>query len=39
MQKLAMEPTESTPASAIELIKYETGKWRPVIEAVGLKFE
>jgi tripartite-type tricarboxylate transporter receptor subunit TctC len=39
MNKLAMEPTESTPASAVELIKSETTKWRPVIDALGLKFE
>ena len=39
LSKLAMESMDTTPASAIEYIKSETAKWKPVIEATGLKIE
>jgi tripartite-type tricarboxylate transporter receptor subunit TctC len=39
LAKLAMESMETTPAAATEFIKSETAKWRPVIEATGLKIE
>jgi tripartite-type tricarboxylate transporter receptor subunit TctC len=35
LSKLAMESTDSTPASAIEYIKAEMAKWKPVIDAIG----
>lgn len=35
LSKLAMESTDSTPASATEYIRTEMAKWRPVIEAIG----
>lgn len=39
LSKLAMESTDSTPASATEYIKAQMGKWKPVIDATGLKIE
>jgi tripartite-type tricarboxylate transporter receptor subunit TctC len=39
LSKLAMESMDTTPASAIEYIKSETAKWKPVIEATGMKIE
>lgn len=39
LSKLAMEAMDTTPASAIEYIKSETAKWRPVVEATGLKID
>jgi tripartite-type tricarboxylate transporter receptor subunit TctC len=39
LSKLAMESMDTTPASAIEYIKSETAKWKPVIEATGIKIE
>lgn len=39
LSKLAMEANDSTPASATEYIKTEMGKWKPVIDATGLKIE
>jgi tripartite-type tricarboxylate transporter receptor subunit TctC len=39
LSKLAMESMDTTPASATEFIKAEMVKWRPVIEATGLKIE
>ena len=39
LSKLAMEAMDTTPASAIEYIKSETAKWKPVIEATGLKID
>jgi tripartite-type tricarboxylate transporter receptor subunit TctC len=35
LAKLAVEPTETTPASATEYIKSEAAKWKPVIDAIG----
>jgi len=39
LNKLAMEPTDSTPESATEFIKEEMARWRPVIEKTGLRIE
>lgn len=39
LSKLAMEAMDTTPASAIEYIKSETAKWKPVIEATGLRID
>jgi tripartite-type tricarboxylate transporter receptor subunit TctC len=39
LSKLAMESTDSTPASATEYVKTEMAKWKPVVEATGLKIE
>jgi tripartite-type tricarboxylate transporter receptor subunit TctC len=39
LTKLAMESSDSTPASATEYIKTETRKWKPVIDATGVKLE
>jgi len=39
LSKLAMESMDTTPASATEFIKSEMVKWKPVIEATGLKIE
>lgn len=39
LSKLAMESTDSTPASATEYIRTEMAKWRPVIEAIGAQLK
>jgi tripartite-type tricarboxylate transporter receptor subunit TctC len=39
LNKLAMEPTDSTPESATEFIKEEMARWKPVIEKTGLRIE
>jgi tripartite-type tricarboxylate transporter receptor subunit TctC len=39
LNKLAMEPTDSTPESATEYIKEEMARWKPVIEKTGLRIE
>lgn len=39
LSKLAMESMDTTPASATEFIKAEMAKWKPVVEATGLKIE
>lgn len=39
LSKLAMESMDTTPATAVEFIKSEMTKWRPVVEATGLKIE
>ena len=39
LSKLAMESMELTPAASTEFIKSETAKWKPVVEATGLKIE
>jgi tripartite-type tricarboxylate transporter receptor subunit TctC len=39
LSKLAMESMDTTPASATEFIKSEMVKWKPVIEATGVKIE
>ena len=39
LSKLAMESMDMTPASSTEFIKSESAKWKPVIEATGLKIE
>jgi tripartite-type tricarboxylate transporter receptor subunit TctC len=39
LSKLAMESMDTTPASAAEFIKSETAKWKPVIEATGLRID
>jgi len=39
LSKLAMESMETTPVSAVEFIKSEMVKWKPVIDATGLKIE
>jgi tripartite-type tricarboxylate transporter receptor subunit TctC len=39
LSRLAMESMDTTPASATEFIKAEMVKWRPVVEATGLKIE
>jgi tripartite-type tricarboxylate transporter receptor subunit TctC len=39
LSKLAMESMDMTPASSTEFIQSESAKWKPVIEATGLKIE
>jgi tripartite-type tricarboxylate transporter receptor subunit TctC len=39
LSKLAMDSMDTTPASAVEFIKSEMAKWKPVIDATGLKIE
>ncbi len=39
LNKLAMEPKDSTPESATEFIKEEMARWKPVIEKTGLRIE
>ncbi len=39
LAKLAMESADSTPASAAEYIKTEMRKWKPAIDATGVKIE
>lgn len=39
LSKLAMESMDLTPAASTEFIKSETAKWKPVVEATGLKIE
>ena len=39
LSKLAMESMESTPASATEYVKAQMAKWKPVVDATGLKIE
>ena len=39
LSKLAMESMDLTPAASTEFIKSEMAKWRPVVEATGLKIE
>jgi tripartite-type tricarboxylate transporter receptor subunit TctC len=39
LSKLAMESMDMTPASSTEFIRSESAKWKPVIEATGLKIE
>ena len=39
LSKLAMESMDTTPASATEFIKSEMAKWKPVVEATGIRIE
>jgi len=39
LSKLAMESMDLTPAASTEFIKSESAKWKPVVEATGLKIE
>jgi tripartite-type tricarboxylate transporter receptor subunit TctC len=39
LSKLAMESMDLTPAASAEFIKSETAKWKPVVEATGLRIE
>jgi tripartite-type tricarboxylate transporter receptor subunit TctC len=39
LTKLAVESMDTTPASATQYIKTEMAKWKPVVEATGLKIE
>jgi tripartite-type tricarboxylate transporter receptor subunit TctC len=39
LSRLAMESMDLTPAASTEFIKSETAKWKPVVEATGLKIE
>jgi len=39
LSKLAMESMDLTPAASTEFIKSEAAKWKPVVEATGLKVE
>ncbi len=39
LSKLAMESMDSTPASATEYVKAQRLKWKPAIDAIGLKIE
>jgi len=39
LSKLAMESMDLTPAASTEFIKSEAAKWKPVVEATGLKIE
>lgn len=39
LSKLAMESMDLTPAASTEFIKSETAKWKPVVEATGLRIE
>ena len=39
LNELAMEANDSTPASAAEYVRAQTAKWKPVIEATGMKLD
>jgi tripartite-type tricarboxylate transporter receptor subunit TctC len=39
LSRLAMESMDLSPAASTEFIKSETAKWKPVVEATGLKIE
>ena len=39
LSKLAMESMDSTPASATEYVRAQMIKWKPAIDAIGLKIE
>ena len=39
LTKLAVESMDTTPATATDYIKAEMAKWKPVVEATGLKIE
>jgi len=39
LSKLAMESMDTTPAAALEYIKSEITKWKPVVEATGVKID
>ncbi len=39
LSKLAMESMDLTPAASTEFIKSESAKWKPVVDATGLKIE
>ncbi len=39
LTKLAVETMETTPASAVEYIRTESAKWKPVVEATGLRID
>ena len=39
LSKLAMESMDMTPASSTEFIKSESAKWKPVVDATGLRIE